>query len=191
VTGWFQLLQDNTLAGLVDLDLLLVVDNVLLVVIALALFVALRRTSPSITTIATSLWFLAIAMFIASNPAIEMLSLSDRFGAAATEGERSALLGAGQAFLASWEGSAFHVSYVVGQIAGILIGVVMLKDKDFGRAIPYALIIGNVVGFGLYVPTVGVSISAFSGVVLWVWYILIARRFLQLGRGVSREAARQ
>lgn len=38
VAGWFELLQDNPLAGLVDLDLLLVVDNVLLVVIALALF---------------------------------------------------------------------------------------------------------------------------------------------------------
>jgi hypothetical protein len=43
VTGWFGLLQDNPLAGLVDLDLLLVVDNVLLVVIALALYVALGR----------------------------------------------------------------------------------------------------------------------------------------------------
>ena len=36
VVGWFQLLQENPLAGLVNLDLLLVVDNVLLVVIALA-----------------------------------------------------------------------------------------------------------------------------------------------------------
>jgi hypothetical protein len=36
VAGWFRLLQDDALAGLVDLDLLLVVDNVLLVVIALA-----------------------------------------------------------------------------------------------------------------------------------------------------------
>ncbi len=37
VTGWFKLLQDNPMAGLIDLDLLLVVDNVLLVAIALAL----------------------------------------------------------------------------------------------------------------------------------------------------------
>ena len=66
VAGWFELLQDNPLAGLVDLDLLLVVDNVLLVVIALAL----RRTNPSITTMATGLWLLAIVMFIASNPAL-------------------------------------------------------------------------------------------------------------------------
>ena len=55
-------MQDNPLAGLVNLDLLLVVDNVLLVVIALALYVALRPTNPSVTTMATGLWLLAIAM---------------------------------------------------------------------------------------------------------------------------------
>lgn len=32
VAGWYMLLQDKPLAGLVDLDLVLVVDNVLLVV---------------------------------------------------------------------------------------------------------------------------------------------------------------
>jgi hypothetical protein len=97
VTGWFELLQDNPLAGLVNLDLLLVVDNVLLVVIALALYVALRRTSPSVVTMATGLWLLAIAMFVAANPAVEMLSLSDQFAAATSETERSMTLAAGQA----------------------------------------------------------------------------------------------
>jgi hypothetical protein len=72
------------------------------------------------------------------------------------------------------------VSYVVGQIAGILIGLVMLRSDRFGRAIPYTLMVGNVVGFGLYLPTVGRAISAFSGLVLWAWYLLIARRFFQL-----------
>jgi hypothetical protein len=182
VTGWFELLQGNPLAGLVDLDLLLVVDNVLLVVIALALYVALRPASPSITTMATGLWLLAIAMFIASNPALQMLSLSNQFAAATSETQRSVTVAAGQAMLASWEGTAFQVSYVVGQIAGILIGLVMLRSGRFGRAIPYTLMVGNVVGFGLYLPTVGRAISAFSGLVLWAWYLLIARRFFQVGR---------
>jgi F0F1-type ATP synthase assembly protein I len=182
VTGWFELLQDNPLAGLVDLDLLLVVDNVLLVVIALALYMALRPTSRSMTTMATGLWLLAIAMFIASNPALQMLSLSDQFAAATSQTQRSVTVAAGQAMLASWEGTAFQVSYVVGQIAGILIGLVMLRSDRFGRAIPYTLMVGNVVGFGLYLPTVGRAISAFSGLVLWAWYLLIARRFFQLER---------
>jgi Domain of unknown function (DUF4386) len=181
VAGWFQLLQDNPLAGLVNLDLLLVVDNVLLVVIALALYVALRPTSPSVTTMATGLWLLAIAMFIAANPALEMLALSDQFAAATSEAQRSAAVAAGQALLAGWEGTAFQVGYVLGQLAGIMIGLVMLRSHRFGRAIPSTLIVGNLVGFGLYLPTVGVAISAFSGLVLWVWYLLLARKFLQLG----------
>jgi hypothetical protein len=56
----------------------------------------------------------------------------------------------------------------------------MLRSDRFGRAIPYTLIAGNVVGFALYLPTVGVALAAFSGLVLWVWYILIARRLFQL-----------
>jgi hypothetical protein len=180
VAGWFQLLQDNPLAGLVNLDLLLVVDNVLLVVIALALYVALRPTSPSVTTIATGLWLLAIAMFIAANPAVEMLALSGQFAAATSEAQRSAAVAAGQALLAGWEGTAFQVGYVLGQLAGILVGLVMLKGHRFGRAIPSTLIVGNLIGFGLYLPTVGVAISAFSGLVLWAWYLLIARKFLRM-----------
>jgi Domain of unknown function (DUF4386) len=182
VTGWFQLLQDNPLAGLVSLDLLLVVDNVLLVVIALALYVALRPASPSVTTMATGLWLLAIVLFIASNPALELLALSDRFAAATSEAQRSTAVAAGEALLAGWDGTAFHVGYILGQLAGIMIGLVMLRSGLFGRAVPYALIAGNMVGFGLYLPTVGLTISALSGLVLWAWYLLIARRLFRLER---------
>ena len=79
------------------------------------------------------------------------------------------------------------MSYVVGQLSGILIAIIMLRTTSFGRLVPYTLIIGNVVGFGYYLPKVGLAISAFSGVVLWVWYIAITRRCLKLGR--NRDAA--
>jgi Domain of unknown function (DUF4386) len=187
VAGWYMLLQDKPLVGLVDLDIVLVVDNVLLVVIALAIYVALRHISPSVMAMATGLWLLAIGMFIASNPAVQMLKLSQRFAAAATDEQRSQAVAAGQAVLATWEGSAFQVSYVVGQLSGILIAIIMLRTRSFGRLVPYTLIIGNVVGFGYYLPKVGLAVSASSGVVLWVWYIAIARSFLNLGR--SKDAA--
>ena len=170
------------MAGLVDLDLLLVVDNVLLVVIALALYVALRPASPSVTIMATGMWLLATVLFIASNPALELLALSDRFAAATSEAQRSAAVAAGEALLAGWEGTAFQVGYVLGQLAGIMVGLVMLRSGRFGRAVPYTLIAGNVVGFGLYLPTVGLAISALSGLVLWAWYLLIAPRFFRLER---------
>jgi hypothetical protein len=72
--------------------------------------------------------------------------------------------------------------YIVGQVAGITMGWVMLHSTTFRRWTAYTLIAGNVLGFGYYLPTVGLAVSAFSGVVLWVWFGLVARDFLRLSR---------
>jgi hypothetical protein len=182
---WFALFGDNRLVGLLDLDLLLIADNLFLVPIFLALYVLLRRDSPSLMAIATALGFLGIVFFIASNPAFEMLSLSQRYAAATTEAQRSTLLAAGQAMLATWQGTAFQTYYLLGSIAGIVIGTVMLRSAVFSDLTGWMAILGNAIGLGLYVPTVGVYISVFSVLFLEVWYVLIARRLLQLGRRAS------
>jgi hypothetical protein len=180
---WFTLFQDNWLLGLMSLDLLLMVDYVMLVPIVLALYVALRRINASLMTVATALYFVAIAAYFASNTAFEMLSLSDQYAAATTDAQRSVYLAAGQAMLATFEGTAFQVSYVLASVAGIMIGAVMLRSDIFGRVAAYALILGDVIGLGLYVPTIGIFLSLISVPVLWIWYVLIARRLIQLGSG--------
>ena len=79
------------------------------------------------------------------------------------------------------------MAYIVGQIAGILIGLVMLRSHHFGKVVPSALIAGNVLGFAFYVPTIGLALSALSGVVLWLWYILIIPKFFRLARSAAAE----
>jgi hypothetical protein len=182
VIGWFTLFQHNRLVGLVDLDLLLVADNVLLVPILLALYVALKRTSESIMAVGTTFGFVGLALFIASNPAFEMLSLSDHYAAATTDAQRSVFLAAGQTMLASWQGTAFQVAYILGSIAGLAVSVVMLRSNIFNKVTAYAGILANAIGLGLFVPTIGVFIAVFSVVFLWIWYILVARRLFQLGQ---------
>lgn len=179
--AWFALFRDNWLIGLLSLDLLLMVDYVLLIPIFLALYVALRRTSGSVMAIGTSFGLVGIAIYFSSNTAFEMLSLSGRYTAAATDAERSALLAAGEAMMATYQGTAFQVAYVLGSVAGILIGIGMLRSGVFGRAVAYLAILGNAIGLGLYVPEIGISLSVGSGVVLWAWYILLARKFFQIG----------
>jgi hypothetical protein len=44
------------------------------------------------------------------------------------------------------------------------------------------MIAGNALGFGLYLPVVGLPLSAFSGVVLWVWFLVVSRGFFRLAR---------
>lgn len=188
---WFALFQDNPLVGLLDLDLLLVADNVLLVPIFLSLYVLLRRDSESVMAIATAFGFLGIVFFIASNPAFEMLSLSDQYAAATTEAQRSTFLAAGEAMLATWQGTAFQAAYILGSFAGIAVGAVMLRSAVFSNVTGWMAILGNAVGLGLYVPVVGVYISVFSVLFLEIWYILISRRLFQLARRSSGvEASR-
>ena len=98
------------------------VHNVVLVVIALAIFVTLRDINSSVVAAATGLWLLAIGMFIASNLALQMLKLSEQIAAAATKEQRPPTVAAGRRCWGNWEGSVFQVSYVVGQLAGIVIG---------------------------------------------------------------------
>ena len=64
----------------------------------------------------------------------------------------------------------------------------MLQSEIFSRASAYALFLGDVIGPGLYVPTIGIFPSVIYVPVLWIWYILIGRRLVQLGSGVSEEA---
>ena len=184
---WFMLFQNNRLIGLIDLDLLLVADNVLLVAILLALYIALRRASESIMTTAAALGLVGVVLFITSNPAIEMLSLSDRYVAATTDAERATFVAAGQAMLASWQGTSFHVGYILSSLAGIAIPLAMLRSTVFSKATAYLGFLANAIGLGLYLPSIGLFLALGSVAFLELWYILLARRFFQLGQAGSQE----
>src|ERR1035438_1577607 len=127
VMGHFAVLQSRPLVGLVSLDFVIIVDEVLAVPICLALYLSLRRVHESLALIATALSAASILCFLIATPALNMLYLSHQYAAAATAGEREALLGAGQAVLSSWLGTPYQVGYVLGSIAMIVISVVMLR----------------------------------------------------------------
>lgn len=182
VPGWFQLLHLHPLIGLLDLDLLLMVDQVLTILVFLGLYMALRRAGRSFLLIGVALGLLSAVLFIASNPAFAMLSLSDQYAASGAEAQRAALLAAGQAVMAQWQGSAFHASYITGSIAAILVSLIMLRDGLFRRAAALMGIVSNALALLLYVPVVGVYISVSSVVLLWAWYLLMGIRFFQLAR---------
>jgi hypothetical protein len=180
IADWFALLQNNRLVGLIDLDLLLIVDQALLIPILLALYIALKRADESWMAIGTALGLIGIASYVASNPAFAMLSLSDQYAAAATDAQRAMNLAAGQAMLAMFQGTAFTVYYVLGSVAPIIISAVMLTNSVFSKATAYLGILANVVALGFFLPTIGLLLAILSVVLLEIWYILIARSLLQI-----------
>ena len=185
----YSLLQDNWLIGLLSLDVLLLVDWVLMVPVWLALYVALRRTSPSAVLLSVTLALVAVSTYFASNTAFEMLSLSAQHAAADTEAERQMLLAAGEAHLAGFAGTAFDVSYVLSGLATLIASIVMLRDPAFGRAIGVTGIVYATLNL---VPatagTLGLILSVVSLLPMLAWLVMLCRKLFRLARGDGSAA---
>ena len=182
VAGHFALLQSRPLIGLVSLDFLILVDEVLAIPLFLALYLSLRCVHESLMLIATAFSAASILCFLIATPALSMLVLSQQYAAATTGVEREGLLAAGQALLACWQGTPYQVGYVLGTIGMLLVAWVMLRSQVFSRSAAYVGIVASVVGLGLYVPKFGVYISIFSVVIIQVWYVIIAPALFRLCR---------
>ncbi len=181
VGDWFSMLQANRLIGLLNLDLVMLVDYPASLLVFLALCVALRRSHQSVATIAAALGLTGIVSYFAANPAFAMLSLSEQYAAAATDAQRTMLLAAGQTTLAIFAGSAFNISYELIAISGLILTLAMVRGSTFGKPTAW-------IGVAFYaltlVPasagTLGLVFSLASLVPMVVFLILVARRLFQL-----------
>ena len=189
---WFALFQKSAFLGLVSFEALLVIYALLSVLVTVALFIALRQASQSLTALFLVLSVLGGLAFVVARPALEMLSLSNQYAAAATDAQRAALLAAGEAMVALFHGTAFQVSYFLGSLAGLLIAAAMLRSGVFSRTTAYLRIGSSVFDFGLFIPGIGLYISLLSVLFLLIFDILVARRLFRLGRlGGARDRARR
>ncbi len=181
VEGAFALFQSNKLMGLLDYDLMLGIDYIFMILLFLALFVALRKFSPSLMAIGVTFGIIGIAIWFSSNPAFQLLILSDQYYAAATEAQKSIILAAGQAQLVNFTGSSFNASYIMDGVALLLVNIVMLRSGAFGKK---TAILGIVMSALMFVPptvpVVGIYFSMISLIPTFIWLILIARRFFRM-----------
>jgi hypothetical protein len=188
----FALLQNNWLLGLLSFDLVMLVSAVLLIPIYLALYVSLRRASPSLMAIALTLGLVGIAAYFAVNPAFTMLSLSTHYAAATSEAQRALFVAAGLATLAGYQGTGFDMYYVLSAITMLITSFVMLRSAIFSKGTAY---LGIAAGILMIVPAtagiIGVYLSLLSLLPLVAWYLLIAQRLLRLVRNLSQEEERQ
>ncbi len=191
VMDWFALLQNNPLFGLTLLNLFDMVNYALVGLMFLALLAALRRVSQSAMAIAAFLGFVGIAVYLASNQALTMLSLSTQYAAATTDAQRSMLLAAGQATIAihhnaSYEGTGVYMSFFLVTVAGLIISVVMLRSDAFSKVTAYVGLLANGFGLGYYfagakAPAMVALPLSVSAIFLLAWYVLIGRQLWASG----------
>lgn len=188
--GWFTLFEDSKLAGLLAFELLLVISTALGIATTLALYVALRGVNESLMAIALVVGLLEAVAFIMARPAFEMLYLSEGYAASTSDAQRAMFLGAGEAMLATFNGTAFHLSINFFSIYFLIVSIVMLRSHIFGRVIAYLGILAALFNWALYVPQIGIFLSILSIVPFWaIWLILVARKLLQLARATPEASA--
>lgn len=178
--AWFTLFQQNALLGLLGFEFLLVIYTLLSVVLALALFAALRHEARSLSALFLLSSLVGAIAFVLARPAFEMLYLSQQFTAAPTEAQKTIILAAGEAMVAAFHGTAYWVSYILGSISGFLIGAAMLRAGVFSKVTAYLRILSGIFDFGLFIPGIGIFISIISVLLLMVFHVLVGLRLLQL-----------
>ncbi len=185
IQEWFMLLHQYPLLGLTLLNLFDLVNFILVGFIFLALYAALRQVSRSFMTLAAALSFLGIAVYLASNQAIGLLSLSSRYAAATTDIQKAEILAAGQAALAVHNNAHFagglYLGFLLVTTAGLIIALVMARSKIFKRSTAIMGIAANILGLGYYpvlivAPKLVFIPLSLSAPFLLAWYLLIARQ---------------
>lgn len=135
--GLFEMLLENPLRGLLALDLLYVVSNLLAYLLYFALAVVLFRVSRSAVVVALAFGVLGMAAYMASPRPVEMLLLARSY-AKADAAEQVALLATGEGMLATWTGTAFDVYYLFNLVTLLVMAVLMCRSQVFSR--PTALL---------------------------------------------------
>lgn len=182
IEGWFAHLQANRLLALTELTALQIPMFVLLVPLFLALHAGLRAFNPALTLLATAFALIGIAVYLASNTSVSVLSLSDQWAAATGGTERERLLAAGLAMLAIYEGPGLDAGVFLVMVATMLLSWIMLRSGSFGRLIAAAGLVTGLIGLAYYaaitMSSSRVLILEVSAPFFLVWVLLSARWLL-------------
>jgi hypothetical protein len=198
VLEWFTVFEDRPITGLFFLGLGDIVIMLLWGPMALALYAVLKQSNRTWSLIATTFVFVGMAVFLATNTAFSMLSLSQEYASAATEAQKSILLAAGQSMLAVTRGSgSLYTGMQLVWLSGFILSIVMLRSEAFSKANAWVGILGmgflviGVVGGGHYTSTgdyttIQAAIIALQyiggGLLSLAWYILVGLRLWKLGK---------
>lgn len=182
IENWFNVLRDNWLLGLIHLDLLYIINNIIVAIMYLAIYFSLKQKNEGYMVIALLLGFLGTSAYFSSNKAFEMLSISNLYFNAISDTAKTTFLTAGETLLLSWKGTAFDIYYVLSGITLIIISCVMFKSSIYGKkTAAFGLSSGLLMMIPSTAGTVGLIFSLASLIPWMVFSVLVAVKFLQLG----------
>ena len=152
-----------------------------------ALFMALKNINWVAAFFATLFTTIAVVMTFANESTFALLHLGEQFALADNETLRIQLLAAGEAVIAAdmWNSTGGYMSGFLAQGSGVIISLVMLKSKNFGKITAIAGLAGNAMdliqhSFYPFMTEFAKAIHPIMGVFYAVWFIMLARDLFRL-----------
>ena len=174
VEGFFELYKSNVFLGLLSLDFLYLINNTIMIILYLSLFVALYKDSPLTVLIAFILGIVGLVCYYGSNPSFEILNLSRKFFDANIN-EQIIYIAAGETLLAGYSGTSFNVYYVLNTICLLMFSYTLIKSPIFKKSVGYWALAS---GFFMIIPSsagmIGLIFSLLS-LIPWIVFIGLLR----------------
>jgi hypothetical protein len=196
---WFALLERSKLLGLWYLNALDIVSFVLLGIMFLALYVALRRIRPSWMLIAIYVALLGVVVFVV--PRVLMLSVvtfSDLHAAATTEAQRTMYLTAWETLSQVSTATPQTLGFLFMAVAGLIMSIVILRSQSFGKPVAlskaagYVGIVGFLVALANYTswimaPSIAAMLMPINGMLWLVWWLMMSVGLFRLAQATSGQ----
>jgi Domain of unknown function (DUF4386) len=178
----FLLLRGHPLGGLISLDFLLLVGNLLSIMLFLALYVSLKPENESYALIALVIGLVGVVLLIPARPILELFALSKLYASATTEVTQTRYLAAGESLLAMFDGTGWFANTLLGALSLLISSLLMLRSRLYSRATAFVGIVTNAAVCGFFLPGIGIFLLFLSLPGYMIWYFLLARRFFQLSK---------
>jgi hypothetical protein len=194
---WFSVFASHPFVGLNLFGLRDLVNVCLVGLFYLALGAALWRANRSAIVAAVAAALVGIAVYLATNQAFSMWTLSQQYAAATRQTQRAALEAAGEALLAidnpgrPAQGTGHVVGLGLICVSGLILSLVMLRSRIFTRLTAWAGILASafILGLLLMLPAAAIVPPALlaippslSAVFRLLWYVTSAIRLFRLGK---------
>lgn len=187
VMEWIELFISDPVNGLMHMDLLYLINNIILVFIYLSLLFSLYKTNRTTIVIAFTLGTMGLIAYISSNKAVEMFFLSREYMIASDEVTKTVLMASAKNMLLEWKGTAYVTYYFLGDITLFLISLAMFKSDVYTRSTAIWALISAIfmtipANFGI----IGLIFSLLSLIPWYIFCVLLVKRFFKLG-GIPNE----
>jgi hypothetical protein len=188
---WFTLLHTNTFIGLLLLNFFDIVNYILAALMYLGIYSLLRNYDKAYLRLAMVFILVGTSVYIASNQALNLLSLSSKYFASADDVQKQLILAAGQYALAVNDpvvfGTGAFWSYMLFYSSGLMLSIGMLKSRLIRVWIGVVGIVGNTFGLGyfftsIFGPSLSIVPAVGSAPANLLWYIAVGIHLIRSSR---------